>query len=66
MCYSNHRYCKEYGRLNIASITNVLLSDVRFYGYYLVDLDLPMTNFFLYHIYDQLIFRHFRQNKIIS
>ena len=46
MCYSNHRYCKEYGRLNIASITNVLLSDVRFYGYYLVDLDLPMTNCF--------------------
>jgi len=28
MCYSNHRYCKEYGRLSLASITNVLLSDV--------------------------------------
>ena len=65
MCYSNHRYCKEYGRLSLASITNVLLSDVRFYGYYLVDLDLPMTNCFFVP-YDQLIFRHFQQNKIIS
>ena len=56
MCYSNHRYCKEYGRLSLASITNVLLSDV-------LSILLPCTYDQLIFVpYDQLIFRHFRQN----
>lgn len=50
MCYSNYRYCKEYGRLRLAFTISALLSDL-----------LSMLTYYLAP-YDQLIFWHFRQN----